>query len=214
MSDTKLKDVLQAGIAQLDLDVTDSQSELMLDYVALLVKWNAAFNLTAIRDAELMVTHHLLDSLAVLPYVTGPRVADIGSGAGLPGIVLAIMRPQHELLLLDSNGKKTRFLTQVSHELALSNVEVFHGRIEDYPATPGFDTVVCRALASLPRLVELGGHLISAGGSLVAQKGLYPDEELDALPESWSASTVAIAVPFLSEKERHIVTLRRTSPDQ
>ena len=175
------------------------------------MKWNKAYNLTAVRERQQILSHHLLDSLSVLPHLFGTRIADIGSGAGLPGIPLAIAAPANFYLLVDSNGKKTRFLVQAVAELGLPNVEVFHGRSQDYPATPGFDTVVCRALASLPNLISMGAHLLTADGVIVAQKGQYPATELENLPAHWDASCTEVSVPLLETKDRHIVKMRKTA---
>jgi len=211
MTEDALRLKLDQGLAQLGrVGVTDAQCSQLMAFLALLIKWNKAYNLTAIRDPDLMVSHHLLDSLTVHPHLRGERLADIGTGAGLPGLPLAIINPDRQFLLVDSNGKKTRFITQAIAALKLENVAVWHGRSEHYEAGAGFDTVMCRALASFPKLLEIGSHLISSGGRLVAQKGIVPEDELAALPKDWGAQIHPVAVPFLEEKSRHIIVLQQS----
>lgn len=212
MNSTVLSHVLTTGLEQMQLVLDDAARARLMDFVSLLTKWNAAYNLTAVREPEAMVRHLLLDSLTVLPFLQGRQVIDIGSGAGLPGIPLAIASPQVNFLLLDSNGKKTRFLIQAKSRLGLNNVAVFRGRVEDYPAGPGFDTVVCRALAGLPKLVAMGGHLLNEHGIFVAQKGQFPAAELEQLPAEWSATVKRVPVPSLEDRERHIVVMRPVLP--
>lgn len=176
-------------------------------YLSLLERWNRAYNLTAVRDPEAMVVRHVLDSLSILPWLRGPRVLDVGSGAGLPGIPLAIARPEHEFCLLDSNGKRTRFLIQVAAELRLGNAEVVRGRVEDYRPKAPFDSVVSRAFATLAALVADAGRLCVPGGRLLAMKGVFPDDELARLPSGYSVVGVyPLRVPSL-DAERHLVHL-------
>ncbi len=212
MSDSILRQRLETGLAALaddfGLEVSAAQVTQLISFLNLLIKWNKTYNLTAVRDPELMVSHHLLDSLTVQPHLLGPSVVDIGTGAGLPGMPLAIMNPDTSFLLIDSNGKKTRFVTHAVAQLGLTNVSVWHGRSEHYEAGPGFDTVMCRALASFPKLLEIGGHLLNKEGRLVAQKGLVPEDELESLPESWVARCFPVRVPFLEDKTRHIIVLQ------
>lgn len=216
MSDSSLEQRLGAGLEMLSAEIgltvdADAQARL-LEFLKLLIKWNKTYNLTAVRDPELMVSHHLLDSLSVHPHLAGTSLADIGTGAGLPGMPLAIVNPDRQFLLIDSNSKKTRFITHAVARLGLTNVTVWHGRSEHYEAGAGFDTVMCRALASIPKLIEIGGHLLSRGGRLVAQKGHVPKDELGELPDQWLATTVAVDVPFLEDKTRHIIVLQQ-KPD-
>ncbi len=205
---------LDEGLAKLGADsaieVSEGQRCQLMSFLTLLIKWNKAYNLTAIRDPELMVSHHLLDSLTVHPHLRGKRLADIGTGAGLPGMPLAIINPDREFLLVDSNSKKTRFITHAITSLGLVNVAAWHGRSEHYEAGAGFDTVMCRALAGFPKLLEIGSHLISDNGRLVAQKGIVPEDELAQLPEGWSAQSYPVTVPFLEDKSRHIIVLQHT----
>ncbi|NNF17565.1 MAG: 16S rRNA (guanine(527)-N(7))-methyltransferase RsmG [Gammaproteobacteria bacterium] len=212
--DPGLRDTLCAAADTMGLELCADRQAQLLDYLALLTKWNAVYNLTAVRSPADMIYHLLLDSLTVAPFVQGHRVADIGSGAGLPGIPLAIVAPHRDYLLIDSNGKKTRFLTQVKIELGLENVTIYHGRVEHYPATPGFDTVVCRALASLPNLIAIGGHLLAEDGIIVAHKGVYPETELAQIPATWCATVSRVVVPSLEDRERHIVVMRGAPPSE
>ena len=164
----------------------------------LLAKWNAAYNLTAVRDPQEMVTRHLLDSLALLPYVQGPRVLDIGTGPGLPGIPLAVARPDCSFTLLDANAKKTRFVTQAVGELGLKNVDVVQARVENYRPVEKFDTLVARAFSSIADMLNNAQHLCAPGGRFLAMKGVYPEEELAAIPAAYAVSeVVALKVPGL-----------------
>lgn len=186
---------------------TPEASERLCAYVELLVRWNRAFNLTAVRDPEDMVRRHILDSAVIGPYVRAGSLLDVGSGAGLPGIVLALLRPELSVTLLDSNGKKTRFCRQAATELGLDNVEVVQSRVEDYRPPEGFATVVSRAFAALADFVEGAGHLLAPGGRLLAMKGAYPHDELSALPSHARAVAVhPLVVPGL-DAERHLVEL-------
>ena len=176
-----------------------------------LAHWNRRINLTAIRDIDDMVTCHVLDSLAARKYLQGPRVLDVGTGGGFPGLPLAIVEPDLQFVLLDSSGKKVSFVRQMIAELGLDNAEAIKARAEDYAPEQRFDTVIARALATVPRLVELTSHLVGEDGQLLAMKGKYPAEELEAtnsLPE-WDYSVAELSVPGLEAHERHVVTVRR-----
>ncbi len=154
-------------------------------YLDLLQKWNRVYNLTAIRNYDDMVQLHILDSLSINPYLRGKRIIDIGTGAGLPGIPLAIINPEKEFVLLDSNSKKTRFLIQVVHELKLQNVQIIHSRCEDYHPEKCFDTIVTRAFASLKEMLVITKHLICTQGQFLAMKGVYPEPELKDIPDDF-----------------------------
>ncbi|MDD5753874.1 MAG: 16S rRNA (guanine(527)-N(7))-methyltransferase RsmG, partial [Methylococcales bacterium] len=167
-------------------------------------KWNKAYNLTAIRRRDEMVNLHLLDSVAILPYLEGKRMIDVGTGAGLPSIPLSIFRPDIEFQLLDSNAKKTRFVQQAILELKLPNVKVTHSRVEDFEPEQPFDTILTRAFASLPEIVELTQHLISENGTLLCMKGQTPDEELAAV--NAQTTLISINVPHI-EAERCLVKI-------
>ena len=184
----------------------DPAAQRYLTYLRLLHRWNSSFNLTAVRDPLEMVGRHLLDSLAILPWVRGPRVLDAGSGAGLPGVPLAIARPEWTVVLLDSAGKKVRFLRQVRRELGLDNLEPVQERLERFRPEVGFDTVVSRAFASLADFASAARHLV-AGGRLLAMKGRYPEAELADLPDDIRVEAVEKPrVPGLQE-ERHLVIM-------
>lgn len=209
MSERELpKQRLRAGVAALSLNLADATIERLLDYVDLLLRWNAAYNLTAVRDAGEMITRHLLDSLAVLPFVAGKRLADLGSGAGLPGIPLALCHPFDEVVLVDSNGKKARFLREAARHLQLAQVRVAESRVE---AVAGeFDCVTARAFATLADMLAWGGHLLGADGRWLALKGRFPHDEIDALPAGFEVDAVhRLDVPGL-DAERHLVTIRRS----
>lgn len=198
------RDTLLAGLAQLNLAIDAAQIDQLLTYIHLIEKWNKAYNLTAVRDIHEMVTTHLLDSLAILPHVHGTRIADIGTGAGLPGIPLAICRPDWQLSLVDSNSKKTRFVQQAVLELKLGNVEVVHARVENLQPAVAFDTVLCRAFASMPDIVRLCRHLLTASGQILAMKGQTPHEELMQIAEDYQV--IPVRVPGI-EAERCLVKM-------
>ena len=169
--------------------------------------WNRRINLTAIRDREQMITAHILDSLAVQPLLRGRRVLDVGTGAGFPGLPLAIVEPDREFDLIDSNNRKVMFVQHAAGLLGLTNVRAVKARGEDYAPGYRFDTVIARAVASLPRLVEIAGHHVGEGGVLVALKGRNPAEELESLPDAWRAAVQKLDVPGL--EARHAVLIER-----
>jgi len=202
---TRLRD----GCDALSLSVDAGQQRRLLDYLALLASWNKAYNLTAIRDESQMVTRHLLDSLAIAPLVSGHRLLDVGTGAGLPGVPLAILFPDRAFHLLDSNGKKTRFLFQVKTALGLDNMMVHQARVESYRVTALYDAILSRAFASLQDMVQACRHLLAPGGSFLAMKGALPAEELDALGQDYPQRAVfPLHVPGLDE-QRHLVVIAR-----
>jgi 16S rRNA (guanine527-N7)-methyltransferase len=199
---------LRAGVAELGLAPSAHAVEQLLDYLELLSRWNAAYNLTAVRDPLAMVTSHLLDSLAVAHLVRGERLADIGSGAGLPGIPLAILAPERRVTLVDANGKKTRFLREAVRALRLLNVRIEAQRVENVSGE--FDTVTARAFASIADMLRLAGHLLAADGMLLALKGQLHKEEILGLPEGYVVSDVkALRVPGLAAA-RHAVIIQRS----
>ncbi|KUM05201.1 16S rRNA (guanine(527)-N(7))-methyltransferase RsmG [Chromobacterium subtsugae] len=199
---------LQQGLAALALDFTESQQVLLQRYLALLVKWNQTYNLTAIRQEERMVSYHLLDSLSLVPHLAGgARMLDVGSGGGMPGIPTAIARPDMQVVLLDSNHKKTTFLRQVVVELGLANVQVVTGRVEAYQPEQKFDRITSRAFSELAEFVKLTRHLMAEDGQYVAMKGVYPYEEIALLPQGVAVSEVLpVTVPGL-DAERHLVRM-------
>ncbi len=191
------------------LDISPAQVDQLLAYLALLVKWNKAYNLTAVRDPLQMVSRHLLDSLAVLPHIEGGRLIDVGTGAGLPGVVLAICRPDWRLSLLDSNGKKTRFLFQVKTELALANITVLHCRVEQHQPDQLYDGVLSRAFATLLDMTAGSHQLLATGGYFYAMKGVYPEQELSELPKHFKVEAChELAVPGESG-QRCLVLMRQ-----
>ena len=199
---------LAAGIAALNVNVAAGAQQRMLDYLALVEKWNQAYNLTAVREPGKMLTHHLLDSLSVLPHVIGNRILDVGSGAGLPGIPLALARPEWRVTLLDANHKKATFLRQVAIELKLDNVEVVCERVEAWTPPQLFDTVVSRAFSDLPEFLALAGRLCARTGIVIAMKGIYPHEELAQVPREFLLrNVVSLRVPGL-DAERHAALLQ------
>ena len=206
--DEALRGELDAGLAALGLPATLAAP--LLAYLALLDRWNRTYNLTAIRDPRDMVAKHLLDSLAMQPFVRDVgTLADLGAGAGLPGIPLAIACPQLQVTLVESNGKKARFLREAVRTLGLGGARVAESRIEAVAEAGAYDAITARALATLPLLLALGGHLLKPGGRLLAMKGAVPDEEIAALPEGWQVETIRpLLVPGL-EAERHLVVVRR-----
>lgn len=206
-----LVESLATGTAALGFAFPQATQARLLQYLALIRKWNQVHNLTAVREPEIMLTRHLLDSLAILPHIAGPRIVDVGSGAGLPGIPLALVRPDWQVVLLESNHKKAVFLQQVRIELQLENVEVAAERAESFHPEAKFNTVISRAFSDLTDFIQLAGHLCAAEDSsrLVAMKGAYPHEELAQIPPQFVVEkTLSVTVPGL-EAERHLVMLRR-----
>ena len=193
MSDeSQVLSLLEEGVGQLGLDLPLDK---LLQYLDLLEKWNQAYNLTAVRDKADMVTRHVIDSLAILPMLKGKRILDVGTGAGLPGIPLAIARPDLEIVLLDSNGKKTRFLQEVKRVLSLVNVEIIQSRVENYRPSHAFDTVISRAFSELGQMIQLTQHLIETDGIWLAMKGRIPKAELKDLQYPYHVELYQ--VPFL-----------------
>lgn len=203
---------LEAGLEAIGLE--RALAEPLLAYLALLLRWNAAYNLTAIRDPREMVAKHLLDSLAMhgatAPLAAaGGSLADLGTGAGFPGIPLAIAQPGLQVALVESNGKKARFLREAIRHLGLGNATAVESRIEAFDAPAAFDAITARALATLPLILELGGHLLKPGGVLLAMKGVVPHDEIAALPAGWEVRDIRpLAVPGLGA-ERHLVVVGR-----
>lgn len=201
---------LARGLAALGLDLPPSAQEKLLAFAALLGKWNRVYNLTALRDETQVISHHLLDSLAVLPHLgDAKRLADIGSGGGLPGIPLAIARPQLPVALVESNQKKSAFEQQAKIELGLANVSVHCERAEAWQPEEKCDVVISRAFSDLAEFVKLTGHLLAEGGVLLAMKGVHPYEEIAQLPAGWRvAEVIPLQVPGV-EGARHLVRVER-----
>jgi 16S rRNA (guanine527-N7)-methyltransferase len=210
VNDPDIETGLRAGLAALGAEADGAQLEQLAHYLRLLTKWNRAYNLTSVRDPQDMVVRHVLDSLAVQPWLHGQRILDVGTGAGLPGIPLAVMAPAKRFTLLDSVGKKIRFLRHVAGELGLGNVELVQQRVEAHePATP-YDTVICRAFAPVGEFVAQCGRLAARGGRLVAMKGRDPERELAGLPLGWHGRCRRLGVPGLDE-QRHAVIIERNA---
>lgn len=205
MADIYHEKLLQ-GLSALDLSLTESQVNALLRFIQLIAKWNKAYNLTAVRDPLDMVSLHLLDSLAILPHVKPARVADIGTGAGLPGIPLAICLPDCQFTLVDSNSKKTRFVQQAVLELKLKNVEVVHSRAEQLKPKALFSTVLSRAFASMNDILQLTGHLLADDGLLLAMKGQVPEQELAQLNLDYTV--IPLKVPGI-EAERCLICMEK-----
>ena len=204
-----LRDDLDHGLTALGLEAA-ALSPPLLAYLALLDRWNRTYNLTAIRDPREMVTRHLLDSLAMHAFVEDGSLADLGTGPGLPGIPLAIAKPQLQVTLVESNGKKARFLREAVRTLGLTNARVAESRAEALDQPSAYDAITARALDTLPGIIKVGGHLLKPGGQLLAMKGIRPDEEIAALPAGWRLESVhALTVPGLVG-ERHLVIVART----
>ena len=206
-TDIALRDELEAGLAALGL--APALAGPLLAYLALLDRWNRTYNLTAIRDPREMVAKHLLDSLAMHPFAGDGALADLGTGAGLPGIPLAIAHPGLQVTLVESNGKKARFLREAVRTLKLPNARVAEARIEALDMPGMFDAITARALATLPLILQLGGHLLKPEGKLLAMKGAVPADEIAALPPGWQVAHIEpLQVPGLSA-ERHLVVVGR-----
>lgn len=206
MPNAQCRSILTDGLRQLQLSATDQQIQQWLDYIALLRRWNKAYNLTAIDDPQAMARLHILDSLAVQAYVLGPRVIDIGTGAGLPGIPLAIFLPQMHFTLLDSNAKKTRFVQQAKLELALSNIDTVHHRAESYQPQNLYNSVISRAYSDISSFLNSTGHLLADQGIFLAMKGQKPVAELQQLNRQ--CSCIEIQVPGL-EAERCLISIAK-----
>ena len=198
---------LTDGARALGIELTAEQAGQLVRHLDLLDEWGQRMNLTAIRERDQQVTKHVLDSLTVLPHLRGDRIADVGSGAGFPGIPLAVLSPARHYTLIDSTGKKCRFLEHVRDELGLANVEVVQARAEAHKPAARYDTVIARAVGPVADLVRYSGHLVVGGGRLLAMKGRYPEDELAAKLNGWKVVAVnPLAVPGLDE-QRHLVEL-------
>jgi 16S rRNA (guanine527-N7)-methyltransferase len=201
-----LERILADGLVSLNLAASAEQISRLMDFLRLLRKWNRVYNLTAIENPAQIVRLHLLDSLAVLPYLQGRRVLDVGTGAGLPGIPLALFAPELAFTLLDSNAKKIRFVQQASIELGLANVHAEHVRIEQFQASEGFDTILARAFAALPSIVADTAGLLKPDGVILAQKGKLPEEEITPLHD-YAVKVHALNIPGV-DAERHLIAIQ------
>ncbi len=209
MSEAQWQRQLSQGLAGMGIALDEQQQQRLLDFLALLNKWNRAYNLTAVREPAEMVSRQLLDSLSIAPFIHTDHLLDVGAGGGLPGIPLAIAFPERRFTLLDSNSKKTRFLTQSVLELGLDNVEVFHGRAEQYQPGKQFSQISSRAFTALENLVNWCGHLLAEDGQFLAMKGQFPDDEVAALPAPWQVqSSIPLQVPGTTG-DRHLLLVGR-----
>ena len=205
--------LLDKGLATLEINASAEQRAQLLAYVQLLAKWNQAYNLTAVREPREMVSRHLLDSLAVAKHIHSTRLLDVGAGAGIPSIPLAILWPERQLTALDSNGKKTRFMDQARIELGLQNFSVVQSRVEEYQSELPFDGILSRAYASLADFVQSSQHLLAAGGSFWAMKAQLDSAELSALPKPFKVSAcLRLQVPDC-EAERHLIVIPQVGTD-
>ena len=216
---------LNAGVAETSIHVSETQGEQRIAYLGLMAKWNHVYNLSAIRDTDKMISHHLLDSLVILPVLeqwlhasnpdqNHPSILDVGTGGGLPGVVLAIMHPEWNITLIDPVHKKTAFLQQVKGQLALTNLSVITGKVEDLPASLRYDVVTSRAFASVIDFVTWSENVLADHGFFAAMKGVFPIEEMDNLNTAflgkWLTTSVELHVPQLGA-QRHLIQLKRTS---
>ena len=199
--------ILAKGLAELNITCSEQQKELLLTYVALLVKWNKAFNLTAIRDPKQMIIRHLLDSLSVSAYLEGDNIVDVGTGPGIPGIPLAIIFPKRRFTLIDSNGKKVRFMEQAKQSLKLDNIFPLQQRVESFKPEAEFDSVISRAFTSLEQMVEMTSSLVKDGGLMQAMKGVKP-ESIQLLAPWQIDKIIKLQVPEL-EEQRHLINIIR-----
>ncbi len=202
-----LDDQLEQGLQALGLALTTEVMARLDQYVGLLAKWNRVYNLTSVRKPQDMIPRHILDSLVVLPYLHGQRLLDVGTGAGLPGIPLALVRPELQVTLLDSNAKKIRFVQQAVAELGIDNVEVVHARVEEYRDASGYDIIISRAYSSTDEFYKQVTPLLAPGGHILAMKGVYPMAEMEVLPAAVVKEVVRLEVPQLNA-ERHLVIMQ------
>jgi 16S rRNA (guanine527-N7)-methyltransferase len=204
-----MKSLLDNGLAALGIEASDQQRERWLAYVALLAKWNKAYNLTAVRDPREMISRHILDSLSIAPHILGQRLLDVGAGAGIPSIPLAILWPTRQITALDSNGKKTRFMEQVKNELRLDNFNVIQSRVEDFKTDLLYDGILSRAYASLGDFVDSSQHLLAPGGTFWAMKAVIDSNELSEVLKPYKVSTcLPLHVPGCVA-ERHLIAIQR-----
>jgi 16S rRNA (guanine527-N7)-methyltransferase len=210
--DKQLLTILQRGLVDLQLNIPIEQQYQLIRFVQLMDKWNKAFNLTSVREPQQMVVKHLLDSIVVAPHLSGNRFIDVGTGPGLPGIPLAIILPEKHFTLLDSLGKRVRFMKQVSFELGITNIEPVQSRVEQFQPTARFDGVLSRAFASIKDMLHWCQHLVDSQGVFLALKGQFPQQELDDIPTGFVVSqSIELKVPGL-DGERHLIKINIHQP--
>ena len=205
---TDIEERLKSGAENMKVFLADEMLEKLVDYIYLLHKWNATYNLTALKNPGDMLTHHVLDSLSVVPFlVKSQNILDVGSGGGLPGLVLAIVYPEKHVSMVDIVQKKTAFLNQARIELGLDNVTIHTGRVEKLQVEKKFDAIISRAFSSLPDFVGLSGHLLDRNGRFYAMKGLSPSDEISNLPSGWKVERIDVLnVPSL-DAQRHLIVI-------
>ena len=207
-----LRPVLESGLDALCIKLAKEQQNKIINYLIILSKWNSVYNLTAIRDPKEMMTHHVLDSLSAVPAFTeAQNVLDVGSGGGLPGMILAICYPDKKISMIDTVSKKTAFLNQAKAELGLNNVTVYSARVESLQVNQPFDVITSRAFSELNNFVNWSQHLLAEGGRFIAMKGVHPQGEMERLPEGWEVKEVRpLTVPEL-DAERHLIFIQKTA---
>ena len=209
--DQSLLNILQKALAKTDLQVSEQQQTKLIQYVQMMHKWNKAYNLTSVREPEQMVIKHIIDSVVIAPFLDGDCYIDVGTGPGLPGIPLAIMFPHKHFTLLDSLGKRVRFMKQVGFDLQLKNIHPVQSRVEQYKSEVRLDGVLSRAFASLKDMLHWCQHLVDSEGVFLALKGQYPEQELAELPEGFVMhDAISLSVPGL-EGERHLIKIKKVS---
>jgi 16S rRNA (guanine527-N7)-methyltransferase len=206
---TLIQKLLPQALNQNNYDFDAAIQDKFVQYLVLMDRWNQVFNLTAIRDHKDMVWLHILDSLSISPYLHGSRIIDVGTGAGLPGIPLALIYPDKQFVLLDSNSKKTRFLTQTLLELNIKNVEVVHSRSEDYKPEQGFDSILSRAFSSIQVMLAKTEHLLADNGQFLAMKGIYPEQEIQEIPTDFVLLASHKLVIQGLAAERHLISIKK-----
>ena len=209
--DRELLATLQQCLTQISVEVSESQQILLVRYIEMMHKWNKAYNLTSVRDPKQMIIKHIVDSIVISPYLTGARYIDVGTGPGLPGIPLAILHPNTHFVLLDSLGKRVRFMKQVAFELGIKNIEPVQSRVEQYTSSIALDGVLSRAFASLKDMLHWCQHLVDSQGEFLALKGQFPQQEIDDMPQGFSLlDSIRLDVPGL-EGERHLLKIKKES---
>ena len=199
------------AVVSLDLDVSEQQKDQLINFVLLIHKWNKAYNLTSVRDPQQMLIKHIIDSIVVAPYLTKSRYIDVGTGPGLPGIPLSIMHPDKHFVLLDSLGKRVRFMKQAGFEMGLTNIEPVQSRVEQYQSDLPLDGVLSRAFSSIKDMLHWCQHLVDSKGEFLALKGQYPEQEITLLPEGFEVvESVELDIPAL-DGDRHLIKIRKVS---
>jgi 16S rRNA (guanine527-N7)-methyltransferase len=207
----EFKNKVNGASNKIGMVASSEQNEQLIQYLELLIKWNKAYNLTAIRDPEEMFIKHIVDSLSIAPFIKGESILDVGTGPGLPGIPMAIMFPSKHFSLLDSNGKKTRFLTQAKMSLVIENIEVFNVRVESLPNEKLFDQIMSRAFTALDNMVSLCKHLLAPNGEFLAMKGLVPKDEIAMVDKDYGVVSIRpLTVPGCLD-QRHLITIKKNS---